>query len=86
MRRCYTGVRHCNCDQEPVLTFLSIFNLVLPRMFLRGLFLVAGVPSPFPNPCLGPVDTSEASYVLFNNMYNTNCALSPLSSSSQLSA
>ena len=55
-------------------------------MFLRGLFLVAGVPSPFPNPCLGPVDTSEASYVLFNNMYNTNCALSPLSSSSQLSA
>ena len=31
-----------------------------------------GVPSPFPNPCFGPVDTSSASYVLFNNMYNTN--------------
>lgn len=32
-----------------------------------------GVPSPFPNPCFGPVDTTAgASYVLFNNMYNTN--------------
>jgi hypothetical protein len=32
-----------------------------------------GAPTPFPNPCLGPVDTAGgASYVLFNNMYNTN--------------
>ena len=34
-----------------------------------------GEPTPFPNPCLGPVNTSAgASYVLWNNMYNTNCA------------
>ena len=33
-----------------------------------------GEPSPFPNPCLGQLDTSSgASYVLWNNMYNTNC-------------
>lgn len=32
-----------------------------------------GKPTPFPNPTLGPVNTTGgASYVLFNNMYNTN--------------
>ena len=32
-----------------------------------------GEPTPFPNPCLGEVDTSQgASYVLFDNLYDTN--------------
>ena len=32
-----------------------------------------GEPTPFPNPCLGDVDTSQgASYVLFDNLYDTN--------------
>ena len=37
-----------------------------------------GEPTPFPNPCLGPVNTTGgASYVLFNNMYVLcRCAIS----------
>ena len=35
-----------------------------------------GEPTPFPNPTLRPVNTTEgASYVLFNNLYNTNYVL-----------
>ena len=43
---------------------------------LDAALLKYGPPTPFPNPCFGPVNTTGgASYVLFNNMYNTNYVL-----------
>ena len=59
-----TGLR-CVRDVGGVSTQLTVGSL--DAALLRW-----GEPTPFPNPCLGPVDTTEASYVLFNNMYNTN--------------
>lgn len=46
---------------------------VLGVQSLDAALLRWGEPTPFPNPCLGPVNTTGgASFVLFNNMYNTN--------------